>query len=299
MRMCYKYLAILIFAFIHVSCSIQGQESHSSEALTHHLKHSQYTDPGEFAYLFDELPDSMEKLNDLIKKQLIHPFDLKKFSDRIPEGREFEDHAFPTVSQMLEELLRRDKKGLTAARLPENRLIVACVHHSMLLASILRYKGIPARIRAGHARYIGNDNRARVTHVVCEVWDSKRKVWFLVDPDRNRVDFNRQEFEFAFETWERLRKNNITKKYYISRYASVDQATAHVLCLDLSYVIGEEELYWKDPSIVHKIRKGIGDLSKAELQLLDDISQLTRKPDGHLDELIDIKENNSPLDYEE
>ena len=120
-------------------------------------------------------------------------------------------------------------------------------------------------------------------------------MWFLVDPDRHKIDFRRQEFEFASETWQKTRNENIEKKYYISRYKSVDQATAHLLCLDLSYVIGAEEPYWNDPPIVTKIENSIHDISDSELQLLDNIAALLKNPDNHLEELFNIKENNSSL----
>ena len=198
---------------------------------------------------------------------------------------------------MLKELLARDNKGLVSSRKPKDRLVVACVHHSLLLASILRHQGIPVRLRAGNAKYIGDDNRIRITHAICEVWDNQRKVWFLVDPDRDKIDFDRQEFEFATETWQKLRKKNIEKKFYVSRYKSVDQATAHLVWLDLSYVTGTEEPYWNDPPIVTKVEKNFDDLSSSELQLMDKIATLIKEPDHHLNELDNIKENNSSLKY--
>jgi len=287
-----------IALFISTSCSTKEQEYHPSKGvLDKHIEFSQYTDPGELGYLYDDLPESIEEVCNLIKKQLIHPFDVNKFSDKIPGGRVFEDREIPSVVQMLAELLTRDKNGLLPTRQPEDRLVVACVHHSLLLASILRSRGIPVRIRAGYAKYTSADNNVRVSHVVCEVWDNKRNVWFLVDPDRNKVDFKRQEFEFAFESWELLRNHKIDKRYYMSRYKSVDQATVHLLCHDLSYVIGSEEPYWNDPAMVNKIVEGISDLSKTELQLLDSISERLSKPDMFLDELVSIQRNNNSLMY--
>lgn len=63
---------------------------------------------------------------------------------------------------MLRELLERDKNGLHSERPPNKRLIVACVHHSLLLASILRYRKFLVRLRAGNASYITDDPRINV-----------------------------------------------------------------------------------------------------------------------------------------
>jgi len=119
---------------------------------------------------------------------------------------------------------------------------------------------------------------------------NSKKKWFLVDSDRNKIDFNRREFEFPGETWRKLRNKNIKKKFYVSCYKSVDQASAHLIWIDLSYVIGAEEPYWNDPPLVNKVHKSIDDLSGFELQLLDKIATLLNKQGLHLKELTVIKE---------
>lgn len=293
-----NFLLLSLVTLIIVSCSNQKLDSTpSDQALHKYLEYSNYTTPGEFEYLYDNLPKDIKEICDLIKIQIVHPFDIDKFGDAIPKERAYEDRSIPTVEQMLKELVARDNQGLVASRKPKDRLVVACVHHSLLLASILRHQRVPVRLRAGNAKYIGDDKRIRVTHAVCEVWDDQRKIWFLVDPDRQRIDFDRKEFEFANETWHRLRNNTIDKKFYVSRYKSVDQASAHLVWLDLSYVTRTEEPYWNDPPLVTKVVKSFNDLSSSELQLLDKIAMLLNNPDHHLEELVDIKENNSSLKY--
>ncbi|MBN2399677.1 MAG: transglutaminase domain-containing protein [Candidatus Aminicenantes bacterium] len=288
----------LIILIVFVSCSTQKLDSPpSDQVLQKCLEYSHYTTPGKFEYLYDNLPKDMEDICDLIKMQLVHPFDIEKFGEVIPKQRVYEDRAIPTVEQMLKELHARSSNDLVLSRKPKDRLVVACVHHSLLLAQILRHQGIPVRLRAGNAKYIGGDNKIRVTHVICEVWDNQRKVWFLVDPDRHKIDFDRQEFEFASETWQSLRKKNIERKFYISRYKSVDQASAHLLWLDLSYVMRTEEPYWNDPPLVNKVENSIDNLSSSELQLFDKIAMLLEKPDHHFGELIAVKENISSLKY--
>lgn len=291
---------MFLILFIITRCTNQEQKNRPPEhILAKYTGYSQYTDPGKFVYLFDGLPESLEELCNRIKKQLIHPYDIGQYIGKTPEDRIVEDQTIPTVSLMLAELLKRDENGLAPSRQPEDRLVVACVHHCMLFASICRHRGIPVRIRAGFAKYIGEDDRIRVSHVVCEVWDHEQNQWILVDPDRQRVDFPRHEFEFAYETWGRLRSNNLDKNQYVSRYKTVDQATVHLLCHDLSYVIGNEEPYWNDPSIVAKSQTGITGLSQNELELLDKISAFLKNPDVHLEELVNIQKVTPVLnDYE-
>jgi hypothetical protein len=295
-----KNLPIIFFTFlfIFISCTSEKPIYHPPKhVLEKHLEFSKYTNPGEYDNLYDDLPESLDDLCTLIKKQLVHPFKLKKYSKKIPKDRVFEDRDFPTVSLMLSELLKRDESGLVFSRQPENRLVVACVHHCMLLASILRHRNVPVRIRAGYAKYIG-DNNIRVSHVVCEVWDRKYGKWILVDPDRQRIDFPRWEFEFAYDTWNLLRSKDLHDKQFVSRYADVDLSTVHLLCHDLSYVIGTEELYWNDPPIVAKSQSGIANLPKDELQLLDKIAIFLKESDFHLAELADIQKQTLFLQYD-
>ena len=61
---------------------------------------------------------------------------------------------YPTVQSILKGLLSYDSSGFIYNRKPENRLILGCREYAIVLASVLKYRGIPARVRAGHAGYI-------------------------------------------------------------------------------------------------------------------------------------------------
>jgi hypothetical protein len=43
------------------------------KAISFYATHSEKTDPEEYTYLYDDLPESLEKLCAIIKIQLIHP----------------------------------------------------------------------------------------------------------------------------------------------------------------------------------------------------------------------------------
>jgi hypothetical protein len=245
--------------------------------------------------LYEDLPESINNLCDLIKKQLIHPFDLDKFGDSIPDDRKYEDMNYPTVQEMLKELINRNNEGLVATRKPGERLVVACVHHNMLLASILRQRGIPVRIRAGYANYILKERKVKVSHVVCEVWNAEKNSWILVDPDRNRVDFPGDEFEFAHEAWNYLTSNRIDKLKYISRSQNIDQGILHLLCHDLYYILGSEELYWNDPPIVLKVENNISDLTEDELNIINRLAAYLENPDIHYKEMLKLYKENLNL----
>jgi hypothetical protein len=51
-------------------------------------KYSSFTDPGEYAYLYENLPDSLPELCSLIRSQFIHPSDeLPEYRKQLPKER--------------------------------------------------------------------------------------------------------------------------------------------------------------------------------------------------------------------
>ncbi|MGE5861331.1 MAG: hypothetical protein ACM34J_12295 [Ignavibacteria bacterium] len=54
-----------------------------TQALNFYRLYSSFTDPGEYAYLYKNLPDSLPELCHLIKSQFIHPFaELPQYRDQ-------------------------------------------------------------------------------------------------------------------------------------------------------------------------------------------------------------------------
>jgi len=160
-------LFILLLSFLMEICSSQTSQVKSDLFLINGTKqpvdttllalyrqYSEYTDPGEYAYLYEGLPDSLQELCRLIKSQYINPIELHMYGDKISQERLNDIMKYPTVKSALEGLLSYDSSGLVQDRIPENRLILICRDNSILLASILKYRGIPARVRYGFASYL-------------------------------------------------------------------------------------------------------------------------------------------------
>ena len=150
-------IAVILISLVFVlSCTDSRKSVSRAEANPDFYRsQSQITDPSELAWLFQNLPADNNAICALIKKQFIHPLEIGPFRDIIPEERSYEDTVYQSVGAMLQGLLQYDSTGLTENRKPENRLVVACLHHSLLFASILRNRSIPVRIRVGFAPYIG------------------------------------------------------------------------------------------------------------------------------------------------
>ncbi len=267
----------------------------SISVLDFYRQYSPYTDPGEYAYLYKNLPDSLPALCSLIKSQSIHPFaELPQYRDRIPKERWNEWlTTFPTVQSILKGLLSYDSRGFVKDRKVENRLILGCRENAILLASILKYRGIPARVRAGHAAYL--EPGLHLSHTICEVWNEHDKRWMLVDPSTGMVDFSREEFDFSNDLWLKLRKGEINPDLYMAppNYRGLVSIVGKI-SPDLSSLLGTEFTLTQYAPMMEYVFKNNNQLPKEQTEILDRICELMKSIDA--DNLSKLQEiyNNTP-----
>lgn len=205
--------------------------------LAHFQAFSQYTDPGFYADdLRKTLPTDIRALGLLVRKQSIHRMLLKngntgsntdfRYGDmtKIPWWRQPEDDVFPTAAAMLAELYRRDPRGLVLNRAPENKLVLTCRFDSILMASLLKLKGIPARVRSGFAQYFvveGLPGGKSDDHWITQYWDAKDFRWVTIDVDGSLEDlpfdpYDMPEgvFDFASNAWLAVRNGTIDGDHF-------------------------------------------------------------------------------------
>lgn len=289
-----------VSALFVVLCCISGCISQQQSAVPESLlefyrQQTVATDPGEYASMYEGLPESLEELCALIKHQLTHPIELGALRNELPEERHFEDLKYPTVREMLAGLHQLDPEGLHLDRRPQNRLIVACWHHAMLLASILKYRGVPTRVRAGFALYIAPETGLHVGHAICEVWNDEKGRWMLVDPDRQKVDFRRAQFELPADAWFGLRREEIEPGMYYAATFHRGPAILHALFIDLKSVLNDDSPYWAHPRIVEENREELTQVTATQMQILDRIATFLDAPYAHFDQLRELREQHEFL----
>jgi len=302
---CVITIIILLMTVIPNSCVSGNTENEKTNSKTNSISkipehiinkyktQTSYTDPGEFTYLFSELPESTEEICRLIKTQLIHPMEAADMPDIFSKVTIPEDGLFPTVSDMLRELVERDNEGLTMDRLPQNRLLVACYHHGLLLASILRHQGKSVRLRAGFARYYEKQMNVRFSHIICEVWNADKKRWEIIDPDRNMQNVSRDKFEFPSEVWKNYINDNLPKTNYIGSVGQAENVYIHSLLLDMAFVQCDERSYWHTPEFIFIKDFDITNLDKEKINVLNQISELMNDPENNLIKLEKLYDENS------
>lgn len=258
--------------------------------------YSFYTNPGEYESMYAQLPDSISVLCKLIKAQLIHPIaDLPLYRDDIPRERSYEDLKYPTVQTILAGLKSYNSNGLVFDRKPSERLVVSCRYHAILLASILKHRGIPTRVRYGFASYLYPGYL--IYHVVCEVWNKNENRWILVDPDRQAIDLTPQQFEFAGDVWAKYQLGKLDPlKYGVPNWWG-SNTILDALCHDLASVLGNEHIYFDRPAISADTTKDAKNLNPAQLSLIDKVSKLMKNIDGNFYELRTVYNKNKGLQF--
>ena len=283
-----------ILFLLAAGCSEQPEKITRDDAnADFYLTQTNRTDPGALAYMFDELPESYDDLCDIIKRQLIHPVEVGPYRDLLPESRYYEDSVYLTVEAMLSGLLSYDSAGFKRNRQPQDRLVVACVHHALMFTSVVRQRGIPVRMRFGYAPYIGEQFGVDlgVGHAICEVWDDVGSRWIYVDPDRNMVDFDKGDFECASQSWQKLRRGRYDPRWYKSAFFTGEQSILDLMRLDVLYVLKEEPMYFDGPPFAPPAVPDFDDLTAEELTALDRVAELMKNPGAHLDELRRLRES--------
>lgn len=174
-----------------------------TKILNHYKRCGLFTYPGLYEAYLQSLPDDVRTIGLLIRKNVIHRTTLAagntgtnadlKYGDmtKVPWWRQSEDDNLATSAAMLAELFRRDSRGLTMDRKVEDKLVLTCRYVAILMAAILKAKGIPARVRSGFADYFEGEKIAW-DHWVTQYWNGKETRWVTVDVDGS---FHRTGFD--------------------------------------------------------------------------------------------------------
>ncbi|MBU0976265.1 MAG: transglutaminase domain-containing protein [Patescibacteria group bacterium] len=268
----------------------------------HFLKFSPFTYPGFYQDSFESLPSNINKLGYLIRKQIIHPIVLSNRNlnlthhgdmSKIPCYRQREEDNFQTVGAMLTELHRRDERGIILDQAVEDKLILSCRNVAILTASILKSKGIPARVRSGFAGYVALSKERNVDHWINQYWDKKKGRWVTIDIDACKeslifdpFDIPKKEFHFAAETWLRVRNNSLdgSKFIHFSGYGGLP-AIVEALFFDFHCLMNNEIIYVHFPAYLYG---RLNMASHGEWEEIDELATLMLDPDKNFTQLRNL-----------
>lgn len=191
----------------------------------YYLNFSTFTNPGPYQSFFRELPDDIRSLGDVINHQIIHRVTLKEGNTNANKDKRYgdmnefpwhrlvcDDDILPNVVSMVAELLRLDSRGFQLDRKVENKIVVTCRYNAILMASILKSKGIPCRVRAGFAPYFSEISG---DHWINQYWNETLHAWVTFDSDGfldflpfDQYDIPKDMFDWAPEVWTGIRNGS-------------------------------------------------------------------------------------------
>ncbi|HUD53361.1 transglutaminase-like domain-containing protein [Parvibaculum sp.] len=257
--------------------------------------------PGRHATLFDALPTDVPPLARIVQGLLLHQHWAGAYGQMLSPERTGESH-IRSVEAMLDRLLVHDAAPLALPRPPERRLVGICRHFALLMAAMLRAKGVPARARCGFAAYF--EPGRFVDHWVCEYWNEGEGRWILADaqidevqggaiePDFDVLDVPRDRFVVAGDAWAQCR----TGKSDPAAFGILDMwglwFVAGNLLRDAAALNGMEMLPW---DVWGAMPEPGAHLTEDQHALLDRLAALTREPERSLAELRHLYETDERL----
>ncbi len=283
--------------------------------LDHYLQYSIYTNPGLFTEIIkNSLPDDIRQIGLLVRKQIIHRMTLKngntgsnkdlRYGDmtKVPWHQQCQDDILPTASAMLTELYRKDNRGFILNRSEENKLILTCRFVSILMASILKTKGVPCRVRSGFAPYFsvqGLPDAKSTDHWINQYWDSKKSRWITIDIDGSiegylkfdPYDMPNGVFDFSANAWLDVRNKKIPEAHFHNAGGFDGLVTiAWELFYDFHCLMNHEIIYFYHPKIA--MLDNFKNINEDQLKKIDYLAQLMINPDENFIALKNIWETN-------
>lgn len=190
-----------------------------------YAQHSDVTDPGAYDHLFEGLPLNIRAMSEIIQGVAMHRDHTNwRFGFVLPEER-YREGDTRRVRDILKIV------GDLSERPARDRFAGTCRDFCVLLCSMLRHNGVPARIRGGYANYFPRLGGPRLfdDHWVVEHWHPAHG-WRLTDgqvaasanadyqvTDFDPVELPRDRFLVAGEAWRAIRAGERDEhSFYVS-----------------------------------------------------------------------------------
>ncbi len=276
-------------------------ESALPDALTYYARHGPVSDPGPHAELVRSLPSDVEALRAIVQGLVLHVHWAGAYGVTLSEERQ-QDAIARSVAAILSRVLELDARPLHEARPPESRFAGTCRDFTLLMCSMLRNRGVPARARCGFGAYF-RPGRFE-DHWVCEYWDGPGQRWVQVDAQIDALqrealkltfdplDVPAGEFLSGGRAWEACRSEGADPEHFgIFDMRGLWFIRGNVL-RDLAALNRVELLPWDGWGLLLQRRQD--EFPPGDFPLLDRIATLTQRGDA-FEEYRSLYESEPPL----
>ncbi len=202
---------VLILVLLTTGCQ-KADKDKSGKVDFNYLDYGRLTDPQDNEYLLKNLPDDLQEMCDVANVQSVHHTMLSLW--KIPRSERRLAFAGHDIKDILDTLKMKGDGALSIDRKLEHRIFGACTKESIFSTSMLRAKGIPARIRVGYLTNLYKGDKAlefwrnvniyanetpvdsvvfdrytlymkevnkSIEHWVTEYWDESMNAWRILD----------------------------------------------------------------------------------------------------------------------
>lgn len=165
-----------------------------SDPLDYYQAPGPMTDAGGLAKLFEALPGTVSELVSVVQGLLVHIYWAERQGLVLSDGRKGEVQ-IRDVAAKLARICQLDDRPLTEPRPLEKRLVGNCRDFSVLLCTLLRHHGVPARARCGFGTYFLPGRYE--DHWIVECWEASTRRWVMVDAQLDAFQREALGIQFA------------------------------------------------------------------------------------------------------
>jgi hypothetical protein len=245
-------------------------------------------------WMIEQLKFDYNFLFGVVKSILIHPVDAKTEKVKYDRKNRGIFHCENSTVETMLSYPRLEKylieRKLPLKTIPNDRAVLSCDHHALLFASLVRYLGNSIRVRTGYSKYVVDG--LTVPHWVTEVFDVDECKWYIVDPERQYKNVERNSFLFAAEVW----KEHMETGRAYSSYSGFSgrHGLKYALLCDLNCIFKNELLSYewrlkahnrKKPVVAATSYERLSDVDKETINL---IAKMMLNPDEYMNELWEL-----------
>jgi excinuclease ABC subunit A len=249
-----------------------------------------------YSHLFDHLPHDLPTLVKTVQGLAVSLPWEDAYGLDTPRERHREIY-LRTVPEMLKRILELDSSPLTVTRPPEKRKVSLCRDFAVLLVSMLRHQGVPARVRVGFAGYYRAETPRYWDHRILEYWNEGLNRWMLADsmtekPILERLRFridplnidSSSQFLLAGDVWQKCRAGKADPQEFGDSPDDLGMPPIrYALLHDFDY-LNKNELVGFDAWHA-LINKPENEMTEQERTVLDEIAEMTHQVDYHFNDL--------------
>lgn len=228
--------------------------------LDFYRQQSVFTDPGQFAAVWDSVNPTIADMKAAITPLLFHYRGDGDWAENGIAQDRITEASLRYTTDMLSciDAIRPIMVG--DDRMPSERMVGCCRDWALLFVSLARHHGFAARSRVGFSAYFMDG--WWIDHTIAEIWDETEQRWRLIDaelrepwtlesgPQVNPLDISRDIFLPGLDAWREVRAGVQDSSTFVV-HPEIDEANLrdipylwHNTVLDLAALNSHEMVLW-------------------------------------------------------